>query len=557
VPARTAGYDFIIVGGGSSGCVAASRLVQEHDARVLLVEAGRAKGHPLLAMPAGYMKFLAHDTYLTMHRTEPQPQLDGRAPIVPQARLLGGGSAVNAMVYMRGRKADYDGWGAIIGGNAGWSYADLLTYFKAQEDNDTLAGEYHGVGGPLSVSHLGFHSEASRAFVKAVQALGYPFNPDFNGAAQRGVGYMQHTIDHRRQRRCSAVDAFLRPVLADPRLTVVTGARVTRILVEAGRAIGIEYVKGVDVERAQTHGEVLLAAGTYETPKILMLSGIGPAAHLTAHGIAVRADLPGVGENLQDHHEVPIVAATTGAYGHFGEDRGWRMVRNGLAYVLLKSGRVTTTGVEACAFVDPDERGEETIQLYCVPTVYLDRDVTGLEPTHGVTLNACLLRPKARGRVRLRSSDPSDPPAVDCRFFGDEEDLRLSVEGVRFARRVLEAEPLAGMVDREIFPGPSVADDAGLAAHCRRTVKTNYHPVGTCRMGHDGDPMAVLDTQLRVRGVEGVRVIDCSLMPTIVSGNTNAPAMAIAAKAVDLIAPVEANGASKGEAPVAGPALRR
>jgi choline dehydrogenase len=536
VSGKPSGYDFIVVGGGSSGCVAASRLVREHGARVLLLEAGRAKGHPLLAMPAGYMKFLERDTFLTMHRTAPQPQLDGRAPVIPQARLLGGGSAVNAMVYMRGRPADYDGWGAFVGADAGWSYEDLLPYFKAQEDNDSLADEHHGVGGPLSVSHLGFHAEASRAFVKAVQALGYPFNPDFNGASQRGVGFMQHTIDPRRRRRCNAVDAFLRPALDDPRLTVLTEAKATRLLFDRGRAVGVDYLRAGQVETARTDGEVLLAAGAYETPKLLMISGIGPADHLAEYGIETRANLSGVGENLQDHHEVPVVAATNGAFGHFGEDRGWRMLRNGLAYLFLKSGRVTTTGVEACAFVDPDEHGEETIQLYCVPTVYLDRDVLGLAPTHGVTLNACLLRPKARGSVRLRSADPLAPPLVDCRFFGDPDDLQLSVEGLRFARRVLGARPLSDMVDHEIFPGREVAGDAELAVHCRRTVKTNYHPVGTCRMGRQDDPQAVLDPALRVRGAKGLRVIDCSLMPTIVSGNTNAPAMAIAAKAADLAA---------------------
>ena len=529
------GYDFIIVGGGSSGCVAASRLVQEHGARVLLIEAGPTKGHPLLAMPAGYMKFLSRDTYLTMHRTAPQPQLDGRAPVIPQAKLLGGGSAVNAMVYMRGRPADYDGWSAIVGANAGWSYADLLPYFKAQETNDTFGDAYHGTAGPLQVSHLGFHCEASRAYVKAVQALGYPFNPDFNGASQRGVGFMQHTIDRRRYRRCSAVDAFIRPLGKDPRLTVVTGATVTRLLFEGTRAAGVEYVKRGRTETAHTAGEVLMAAGTYETPKVLMLSGIGPADQLDRHGIETRVDLPGVGANLQDHHEVPVVATTYGACGHFGQDRGWPMLRNGLAYLLFRSGRVTTTGIEACAFIDPDGRSDETIQLYCVPTVYLDRDVTGLAATHGVTLNACLLRPKARGTVRLRSADPLAPPLIDCRFFGDPDDLHLSISGLRFARDVLATRPLSDMVDREIFPGPEVASDADLAAHCRRTVKTNYHPVGTCRMGRDDDPLAVLDQHLRVRGVEGLRVIDCSLMPTIVSGNTNAPALAIAARAVDVI----------------------
>jgi choline dehydrogenase len=267
-----------------------------------------------------------------------------------------------------------------------------------------------------------------------------------------------------------------------------------------------------------------------------MLSGLGPAAELKAHGIAVRAGLPGVGQNLQDHHEVPVVATTNGAFGYFGQDRGLAMMRNGLQYLLFKTGPVSTTGVEACAFIDPDgTEAEATLQMYCVPTVYLDRDVMGTAPAHGVTLNSCLLRPKARGSVRLASADPRDPPLIDPQFFGHSDDLRITIAGLRFAREVLATKPVAAMIGGEIMPGASVVSDAALAEHCKRTVKTTYHPVGTCRMGRDGDPLAVLTPDLRVRGVEGLRVFDCSLMPTVVSGNTNAPALAIADKAVALM----------------------
>jgi len=529
-------YDYIVVGGGSSGCVTASRLVRDYGARVLLIEAGPAKGGRLLSMPAGYMKYLASDAYLTMHKTTPQPQLDGRAPIIPQAKLLGGGSAVNAMVYMRGNAQDYDRWDRTLGQGSGWSYRDLLPHFKALEDNDHLAGEFHGVGGPLKVSHLGRHDSVSQAFVKALQALGYPYNPDFNGARQRGVGFMQHTIDGATRRRCTAVDAFLAPVLSDPRLTLVTEARATGVIIEKGRATGVDYVHAGGERRAGAKTEVILTAGTYVTPKLLMLSGIGPAEHLREHGISVVADLPGVGQNLQDHHEVPVIAAANGPYGYFGQDRGVAMLRNGLQYLLFKTGPVTTTGVEACAFIDPDGSADDpSIQLYCVPSVYLDRDVSGLDPAHGITLTPCLLRPKARGSVKLRSADPGDLPVVDCNFFGDPEDLRLQVAGVRFARDVLNTTPIREMVAGEIFPGADKVSDAELETHCKRTVKTNYHPVGTCRMGPDTDPMAVLDERLRVRGVDGLRVFDCSLMPSIVSGNTNAPALAIADRAVKMM----------------------
>ncbi len=310
----------------------------------------------------------------------------------------------------------------------------------------------------------------------------------------------------------------------------------TRILFEGRRAVGVEYIKEGATRSVHADAEVILTAGSYVSPKLLMLSGVGPAADLRAHGIAVRADLPGVGQNLQDHHEVPVIAATNGAYGYFGQDRGLAMVRNGLQYLLFKSGPVATTGVEACAFINPDgSDGEATVQLYCVPTVYLDRDVMGTAPTHGVTLTSCLLRPKARGSVRLASADPRDPPRVDPQFFGHPDDLRITIASLRFAREVLATQPVAAMVGGEIMPGATVVADTALAEHCRRTVKTNYHPVGTCKMGRDDDSLAVLTPDLRVRGVEGLRVFDCSLMPTIVSGNTNAPALAIADKAVALM----------------------
>jgi choline dehydrogenase len=527
-------FDYIVVGGGSAGCVVASRLVAEHGARVLLVEAGPSRTSRILAMPAGYMKFLARNTYLTMHRVIPQPQLGGRAPVVPQAKVLGGGSAVNAMVYIRGQAADYDGWDEALGG-AGWSYKDLLPYFIRQEGNDHLGGPYHGVSGPLKVSHLGQHSAMSRAFVQAMQARGVPYTADFNGPQQNGVGFMQHTIDWSKRRRCSAVDAFLAPVLSNPKLTIETETTVTRIHLENGRATGVELHGRAGIRTAFADAEVILAAGTYMTPKLLMLSGIGPPDELSRHRIGIEADLPGVGQNLQDHHEVPVVAATSGAFGYFGQDRGLAMIRNGLQYMLFKSGAVTTTGVEACAFIDPDGGERPTIQLYCVPTVYLDRDVSGVEPSHGVTLNPCLLRPKARGSVRLASADPNALPQVDPQFFGNPDDLRLTIAGLRYAREILATSPVRQMVQTEIFPGSRIASDEELAAHCRRTVKTNYHPVGTCRMGRADDPYAVVTSDLAVRGVKGLRVVDASIMPTIPSGNTNAPVLAIADKAVDII----------------------
>jgi choline dehydrogenase-like flavoprotein len=348
---------------------------------------------------------------------------------------------------------------------------------------------------------------------------------------------MQHTYAQwgKRKRRSDAKKAFLDPLEGDRRLTIVTGAQVDRILIEKGRAVGVAYTSDGAAHEARAEREVLVGAGTYNSAKLLMLSGIGPAQHLRDFQIPVFADLP-VGENLQDHHEVPIIATTKGKSGYFGEDSGWPMVRNGLQYLLFNSGPVTTTGIEACLFYDPDGGDRPTIQLYCAPIVYQDRDVAKAKPTWGVTFTSCLLRPKARGTVRLRSADPSAQPLVNCNFFGDPDDLRLTLASMRFARRLLETEPFLTKIREEILPGPSVTDDAGLAAFAGQTVKTNYHPVGTARMGRDDDPTAVVDARLRVKGIEGLRVIDCSIMPAIVSGNTNAPAMAIGSKAAEMIA---------------------
>lgn len=534
-------YDYIIVGGGSSACVVAARLVRDGKARVLMLERGPRKANPILRFPAGYMKFLAKDTYLSMHQTKPQDQLNGRGPIVPQGKVLGGGSTVNAMVYMRGQAADYDRWNEAVtepGSNndGAWSYRDILPYFKAQEDNDHLGGEFHGVGGPLKISDLGHTSPMTRTYVKTLQGMGIPYNPDFNGAEQFGVGFMQHTIDWQTRRRCSAVDAFLAPVMNDPLLTIEAEATVTRLVLENGRAVGVDYMQNGSKKTATAGVEVILAAGAYQTPKIMMLAGIGPEEELARHGIRTTVALAGVGKNLQDHYECPVVATTKGSFGYYGADRGWPMIKAGLQYLLFKSGPATTTGVETCAFYDPDgNNAEPTIQMFCVPTVYLDRDVMGTDPGDGVTINSLLLRPKARGSVTLASTDPFANPIVDTQIFTHPDDLRLTIASFRFARTVLAASPMRELIDKEIFPGITVTSDEAIADHCRRTVKTGYHPVGTCRMGHDRDPEAVLTADLKVRGVDRLRVIDASIMPTIVSGNTNAAVLGAAAKAADLI----------------------
>ncbi len=545
----TGEFDYVIAGGGSAGCVAAMRLVRDHGMRVLLVERGPAKFNPIMRMPAGYMKFLGRDDFLEMHNTAPQERLGGRAPIVPQAKVLGGGSSVNAMVYIRGQREDYDGWNAFLGQNAGWAYDDLLPHFRSLERNAKFNDRFHGIEGGLQVSDPGQLCDTTEDFILAAQGRGIAYNPDFNGERQAGVGVMQHTMGkvNGRMERCDAVRAFLSEIRNDPKLTIVTDALVTRVVIENGRAVGIEYRKDGALVRAHADAEVLLAAGTYNTAKLMMLSGLGPADHLKAHGLAPVVDLPGVGENLQDHHEVPVIASTKGRSGYFGEDKGFAMLRNGLQYLLFKSGPVTTTGIESCLFYDPDGGDRPTVQLYCAPIVYLDRDVSSAAPTYGLTLTSCLLRPKARGSVKLRSADPADKPLVDSNFFGHPEDLRITLASLRFARELMATKPLGPKIAEELLPGATLTSDAALTEFSGKTVKTNYHPVGSARMGRDDDPMAVLDPALRVRGVDGLRVIDASAMPFIPSGNTNAPTMALASRAVALIRGEDGSGPGRRE----------
>ncbi|MEZ5905326.1 MAG: GMC family oxidoreductase N-terminal domain-containing protein [Geminicoccaceae bacterium] len=524
-------FDYIVVGGGSAGCVATNRLVDREGARVLLLEAGWPDDNPMIRMPAGFIKFLGGSKFLTEHLAVPQEALGGRRPAIWQGNVLGGGSSVNAMVYMRGRPADYDHWDAVTGG-AGWSWADMLPYFLRQEANQRFNNPMHGIDGPLKVSDPVHVAEMSYIYLKTMQAQGVKLVDDFNAGDQRGVGFMQTTTYPRV--RCSAVRAFLDPVRGSRNLEVKTRARATRVLFAGRRASGVEYrVDGV-THTAQATRAVILTAGAFVTPQLLMLSGIGPAAQLREHGLEVLVDAPGVGANLHDHHEVPLIASTDRNYGYFKEDRGWRMLANGLNYLLFKGGPVASGGVDACAFVNPQEpAGEPTIKLYCVPLVYGDKEVLNREPMPGVTFTSCVLQPKARGSVRLRSADPLDLPLVDPNYLGHPDDMRLQVDALLHARTVMRTRPMADTIVEELLPGAAVVDREGLEEHCRRTVKTNWHPCGTARMGRAGDPMAVLTPDLAVKGVEALHVLDASLMPTVPHGNTNAPTMAAADRAVD------------------------
>lgn len=531
-------FDHIIVGGGSAGCVAAGRLV-EGGTRVLLLEGGHSNQHPLLDMPPGIFKMINGSKFMHYHTTEPQAHLGGRAHDIPQANVLGGGSSVNAQVYMRGRPSDYDGWDLLLRGNndgADWSWNAVLKHFRGMEDNNRLNNAFHGVGGKMHVSDPGHIDQMSRWFVQAVQGLGEPFNPDFNGASQRGVGFYQFMNRH--GRRSSAAYAFLTPLDGDKRLTVRLRSRAERLLIEGGRVVGVAWrdTSGT-LHQSFARGEIIVTAGALITPKLLMLSGLGPADHLRQHGIEVKVDLPGVGKNLIDHPEVPIIATVNGKFGYFGQGNGWRMLLNGLQFRLFGSGRILSAGVEAGAFINPtDPEAEPTIQAFCVPIVYLDRDTLSLvEDTHGLTVTTVVVKPKSRGEVRLRSANPADKPLISPNLLKHPDDLAAMIAGQRFFLRAFQTAPLADKIKRLTIPDPRQLDDAALAEHCRRFVKTNYHPASTARMGADGDPMAVLDSRLRVRGVEGLRVADMSAVPDINAGNTNAPAMMLGDRCANFV----------------------
>ncbi len=527
--------DYVIVGGGSAGCLAAWRLTAQTDARVVLLEIGDEYRGPFLKLSPGFSKLVPKGTHCTIHRTVAQANLDKRILEIATGRVLGGGSSVNAQVYMRGYRSDYDQWGMVAGSDL-WSWGALLPHFRQLEGNQKLNGEFHGTDGPLQVADPGFICEYSHRYVKAAQSLGLPFTADFNVGAPAGTGYLQFTaLDGR---RCSAVDAYLSRVRSNARLRVVTGAQVNRILFEQQRAVGVEYLHGGRLCTLRCDAEVLLAAGAFGSPKLLMLSGIGPADQLRQFKIPVRVDLDGVGQNLQDHCGAPLVLrGSSRGYGYFRQDRGWRLAWNLLEYGLFRRGRLTTVGGEATSFhVVGESSGAATVQIYCVPTLgYANTAVDAVPAVDGIKLHVTLLRPRSRGSVALRSADPAAPPLVDPNYLGDSADLAQLLGGMRVAREIADAVPLREALSGELLPGTEVQSDAGLAAYLRRTLRTDWHPVGTCRMGRSNDRMSVVNSALQVLGVQGLRVIDASVMPNIVSANTNAPTMALADRAISLL----------------------
>jgi len=540
-------FDYIIVGAGSAGCLLAERLSANPKTRVCLLEAGPPDRSALIHMPIGIALLSKSKTLNWAFDTEPQAHLDDRRLFWPRGKTLGGSSSINAMVYIRGHRDDYDAWGEAA--DPIWSYKNVLPLFKAMESNERFGdGEFHGADGELHVSDLRTLNPLSKAFVEAGQQIQFPHRFDFNGETQEGVGLYQVT-QHKGQRWSSA-RAFLSKAKSRPNLRIITGARATRIILEGRKAVGVTYVKrGKLIDVTTKGGEVILSGGAVNSPQLLLLSGIGGAAELNALGIPVVVDLPAVGKNLQDHLDITIM--------HEANDRTPigiapsfipRALAGALSYAFLRKGFLTSNVAEAGGFVKSSHgQKRPNLQFHFLPTLLKDHG-RELALGYGYTLHVCDLLPKSRGRIGLKSRDPLEDPLIDPGYLSAPEDIQTMISAVKIGRQILSAPSMAAYSKTELVPGHSVQSDADIVADIRRRAETIYHPVGTCRMGRD--PQSVVDPALRVRGIQGLRVVDASVMPTLVAGNTNAPTMMIAERAAELIlGKTKLESGGSGEAP--------
>jgi len=516
-------YDYIVVGAGSAGCVLAARLSEDPSTRVLLLEAGGPDSQTEIHIPAAFGKLFQTEVDWNYH-TAPQPDLSGRSLYWPRGKVLGGTSSMNAQMWVRGNPADYDEWAGL--GNVGWSYRDVLPYFRRVEDCQEGASEHTGTGGPMSVSMLRTYNPLTRAFLEACTQTGIPLNPRVNPSAQDGGYYT--SVSQRRGKRCSTAVAYLRPAMKRPNLEVCTRAHATRILFKDRKATGIQYLQGGVERMAEARREVLLCGGAVNSPQLLLLSGIGPAQELAALEIPVIADLP-VGRNLLDHLMVAVVMGVRKPITLVAAESP----ANLLKFLLLRKGMLTSNVAEAHAFLrTAPHLSAPDLELLWAPYPYINHGLT--RPTgHGITIAAVLLKPRSSGRLTLRSRDPMAPPILDPQYLSHPEDLALLVTGVRRAREVFRAPALAQVVTTPMQPELDIEADADLVDFVRKKAETLYHPVGTCRMGRDEG--AVVDSELRVRGLEGLRVVDASVMPTLIRGHTNAPTIMIAERAADLL----------------------
>jgi choline dehydrogenase len=523
-------FDYIIVGAGSAGCVLANRLTASGKHRVLLLEAGPKDRNPWLHIPLGYGKLFTDRRLNWCYTTEPQPECYGRKVIAPRGKVLGGTSSINGLIYIRGQADDFNHWRQI--GNTGWSFDDVLPYFRKAEDNERGADTLHGIGGPLAVSKMRDRHPLADAYIEAAQQCGYPRNDDFNGPTQEGAGYYQTTT--RNGRRCSTAVGYLKPVRGRANLAVISNALASRILFEGRRAVGVEYFTGDQLRSARANAEVIVASGAFNSPQLLQLSGVGPAALLNSLGIAVIADMPGVGNGLADHYSSRIVFRCKEPLTLNDVVRTWSgKVAAGLRYGFTRRGYLALAAIASGCFLRAHP-SSATPDVQCSIALYSGDVAAGvLHRFSGVTGVCTLLRPESRGYVRIKSADPREAPAINPNYLAIAKDRDTIVAGVNAMRRIFRAPAMARHIAEEIEPGPQCVSDDDLLDFIRRCGSTTYHPVSTCRMGNDAT--AVVDQRLCVRGLAGLRVVDASIMPAVVSGNTNAAAIMIGEKGADMI----------------------
>lgn len=524
--------DYIVVGAGSAGCVLANRLSADPDIRVVLLEAGGRDWNPWIHIPVGYFKTMLNPSLDWCYKTEPDPGLNGRRLDWPRGKVLGGSSSLNGLLYVRGQPADYDRWRQM--GNAGWGWDDVLPLFKRSENNERGRDGFHGDKGPLRVSNMRIQRPVCDAWVAAAQAAGYPFNPDYNGAEQEGVGYFQLTTHN--GRRCSAAVAYLNPAKTRDNLQIITRAQVQRIVLEDGRAVGVTYLDraGRQLQLKCRH-EVVLSSGSIGSPHILMLSGIGDPSHLKENGVEVTHDLPGVGQNLQDHLQARLVYKCNEPTLNDEVRSLFNQARIAAKYALFRSGPMAMAASLATGFMKTGDHVETPDIQFHVQPWSADSPGEGVHPFSAFTTSVCQLRPESRGEIRLAGPDPRTYPTIHPNYLSTETDRQTIVAGVRIARKIAALPPLKSKISQEFRPSRDLAMDdyEGTLDWARNNSSSIYHPTGTCRMG--SGPGAVVDDRLRVHGISGLRVADCSIMPEIVSGNTNAPAIMIGEKASDLM----------------------